>query len=177
MGKVKADLYGDENIEIPNSDNSENCEARTINVLDTVKNSLKSDSLELQTDLYRNIFQEMLTVKEQPNASISTHFSTHADIQIANLTSNLMVSRYKLSDWESKSIFVVKPQDRILENVRQVLNLYKRERVQKMILEIDYKIEQSDPEKPKDIKPLIDKYMKLKKLKSIIDKERGRVIY
>ena len=170
-------LYGDQNIEVGNAKQHESNETYTVNVLDSIASSLKSDGLELQTDLYRTIFQEMLTIKKESNASIETYFSTHPDIQIANLTSNLMVSRYKLSDWESKSIFVITPEDRILENVRQVLNLYKRERVQKMILEIDDKIQQSDPENPKDIQPLLTKYIKLKKLKSTIDKERGRVIY
>ena len=170
-------LYGDRNIEMPKSENAQSNETLTINVLEAISTSLKLDGLEFQTNIYREIFQEMLKVKGKQNILIETYFSTHPDIQVANLTSNLMFSPYKLSDWESKSIFVITPEDRILENVRQVLNLYKRERLEKMIVEIDDKIEQSNNEEPKEIKPLLVKYMKLKKLKSIIDKERGRVIY
>ncbi|MFH1320345.1 MAG: DNA primase [Bacteroidota bacterium] len=156
----------------PDEDGQSNVE---ISVAEFIINEIVDDQIEIESPIYRKIFDEFLDSIEKQIIPDQQHFLNHLDIKISELAVNLVFSPYSLSDnWKKHKIYV-RTEDMLLKQAveRSVYSL-KISKLKIMISEMQNNIK--DATAAEDRTDLMQQYHRLLEIKKIISKQLGRVI-
>ncbi len=166
--------YGNKyiNIEVPQEDGS--TVPMSVSVATLIIEDLKNDSLIFKDELHSKIFNTFDEALQNETIPDYHTFTTNQDEKMSNYASNLLLSNYKLDDWNRHGIFVTTEDDLLLQMISSSLLRYKdmilEERRAELLKEIAVTTDNDD------VMILLQKKKKLDEIKILINRKLGIVI-
>ena len=166
-------LYGREIISIKM--NSADEEEVPVLVADYVVNDLLHDQMGFESELYKAIFQEFVKGAETDHIPEQEFFTSHSDPRISGTAIDFISSPYELSpNWHKNNILITTEETRMLMHVTLSLHAFKARKLDKMMTEVQKKIEVATS--PEDQFFLQKSFVELKKKSIHINREMGRIV-
>lgn len=166
--------YGNKyiNIDVPQEDGS--TATMSVSVATLIIDDLKNDSLIFKDELHSKIFKTFDEALQNETIPDYHTFTTNQDETMSNYASNLLLSNYKLDDWNRHGIFVTTEDDLLLQMISSSLLRYKdmilEERRAELLKEIAVTTDSDD------IMILLQKKKELDEIKILINSRLGIVI-
>ncbi len=150
-----------------------------LSVTEYILSEILEDNLEIETPVYKIIFEEIISLINKDEIIKEEYFMEHKNPEVCKISAKLLEKKYFLSDFWKKRNTMVQTEEMILKKkINDVLINYKLKKIEKNLIKLDKKI--LDTEKNNDtefdILELIQKKIDLSKLKFFFTKEMERVI-
>ncbi len=150
-----------------------------LSVTEYILSEILEDNLELETPIYKLIFEKIISLVSKDKIIKEEYFIEHKNPEVCKVSAKLLEKKYFLSDFWKKRNTMVQTEEMILKKkINDVLINYKLKKIEKNLIKLDKKI--LDTEKNNDtefdILELIQKKINLSKLKFFFTKEMERVI-
>lgn len=163
--------YGDEKIDMPIPDSKEFYETT---IVEEVLFQLDEDDLKFTTSHYAEMLREIREGLEDDEYRMGEFFVQKSDPELGKIATDLMIDKYKLSDWEKRGQYIL-PLDKNLHLKLQSLVLrYKRLFVLRDIKEKTIKLKKIDEQL--DREKCIKEVIRLNEIKQKIDKLLNRSV-
>jgi DNA primase len=147
---------------------------KEITLTDYVLEDIKNDQIEFKDSLVKEIFQEVLELKNTGKEVNDKYFISHPKKKISNFAIELIASPYSLSDgWEKNKIFVKTFTDDLGDSSTKVLLWFKLKSLRR---EGKILLEQMRDAEGEDLMLVQKKYMAISELIKNIADELGTVI-
>ena len=150
-----------------------------ISVGEYIVNEILNDELEFKNLLYRKVFEEVNDLIQRGEVIEIKHFVNHDDTAISQLAVDLLSSPYTLSTIHQRKGAMVETEDMLLKkNVPKALIEYKRKILESAQREKEEQIraEQGKENEMDSVNPLMQQYITISSLITIISRERGWVV-
>ncbi len=137
------------------------------------------DEIELQSPIYKLIFNEYSTLVNDGKTVDSTHFTKHENQLISRSAADLLADIHQISKmWSKKGTHIATEEDNLKGTIDNALNGYKYEIVMNILKEIedDIKNIQKQDEQQEKLDELYRKYMAYTQYKMNIAKTLGERI-
>ncbi len=137
------------------------------------------DEIELQSPIYKLIFNEYSAIVAAGKGVDSTHFTKHENQLISRSAADLLADIHQISKmWSKKGTYIATEEDNLKSTIDNAINGYKYEIVMKILKEIEDEIKQiqNQEEQKEKLEELYRKYMAYTKYKMEISKTLGERI-
>ncbi|MBI2968840.1 MAG: DNA primase [Bacteroidetes bacterium] len=136
---------------------------------------IREDGIEFRNPVLAEIFRLYCGEFDRGIIPEDTFFTSHQDIDICSASVELITSRYRLSDWETKfRITIPADEENLAETTMKALHALKEKIVKKMIIDFQEKLKNSTS--GDEFQDLLVHDRKLQELKKHLSTRLGRVI-
>jgi DNA primase len=164
-------LFGNQHITLPAADNT----TADVRVLDYVCHEIEQDELEFHHPVLNLIYDEFLTVKDNPDVIPDQYFINHPDATISKTVVDLMTSPHDLSKiWKRYENYFETEEMRLKEDVPDAILALKNEKVLRLLKDAEEELRYAQEEKNEErIQSLQVKFIVLNNLKITLSKGLG----
>ncbi|MCB9202848.1 MAG: DNA primase [Flavobacteriales bacterium] len=163
--------YGDYIIEVKYNTSEE---TYNTTVIEEIIHQLKGDSVQLKSEFYQNIIDDIASGLEKGELRSGYFYTTFQDQEVVNKASDSLFEKYKLSEnWEEKGIYIKPKEHHLSSHVMQIILRYKEVSVTNLIKSLTEEIaEIQDEERETHFRKIIQ----LTELKNQINQNLNRVV-
>jgi DNA primase len=167
--------YGTHLIDVTHIDENNETINSEVSVAEFILNELEQDELSFVDSTYELFLYEFKMQMHKQVIPNADYFVKHRNPQLAQITINLISSKYELSNWTSRhNISVPHEMDIIKKTINHDLFIYKEKRLQKLLRDEKEKLRTAASDE--EIHTILISIQKLDALKSRVNKLLGRTI-
>jgi len=164
--------YGNNNLEIENDIHE--IEIKT--VAQYIFDELMIDEINFTNEIYADIFLRAFEYHRVEGKISQDFFIKHTDPYISKVSSDIIVSKYELSQlYEKQDIVIEKEERKLSELIPNNIIIYKSRSLNKLSKEIERKIKLISNTKPLDIEKENELLIQQQKIKNAIQKMSGLI--
>ncbi len=168
--------YGKQEIVFETPDENGHPVEVPIEVARFIINDIRRDSLDFNNPAMKKIFDEYVEHIDRDEIPDESYFKNHEDPEISNLSVNMLLSPYELSEnWQRLArIEVVTESQKLKKSVVNSVLSFKAKMIEKLIFENQQKLKDTQDEE--EIIILLNEQKELKDISRLINKELGRIV-